>query len=51
MACIVVGAQVMAYLVKKYPNEATDADEAVAREIERQRAQGVHIPEPTKQVA
>lgn len=51
MALIAIGAQVMAFLVKKYPNEAVDADEAVAKEIEKQRRQGLQIPEPTKQVA
>lgn len=51
MALIVVLAQVLAYLIKKYPEETPDADEVAAREIEKQRARGLNLPEPTKQVA
>jgi hypothetical protein len=49
MGGIVILAQVMAFLIKKYPNENIDTDEAVAREIERKRQQGLQIPE-NKQV-
>ena len=49
MGGIVILAQVMAFLIKKYPNENIDTDEAVAKEIERKRQQGLQIPE-NKQV-
>ena len=45
MGLIVVLAQVMAFLIRKYPNEVVDGDEAVAREIERKRQEGLQIPE------
>ncbi|WWC65223.1 uncharacterized protein I303_107837 [Kwoniella dejecticola CBS 10117] len=40
MALIAVGAQVMHYLVKKYPVETPDANQVVMAEIEKQRAAG-----------
>ncbi|WWD20730.1 hypothetical protein CI109_105206 [Kwoniella shandongensis] len=40
LALIAVLAQVMAYLVKKYPVEAPDAEKVVLQEIEKQRQQG-----------
>ncbi|WRT70740.1 uncharacterized protein IL334_007738 [Kwoniella shivajii] len=40
MALIAVAAQVMAFLVKKYPIEQPDANKVVMEEIERQRAAG-----------
>lgn len=50
MGLIVILAQVMAFLIRKYPNDnVVDPDEAVAREIERKRQQGLQIPE-TKNV-
>lgn len=51
MACIVVLAQVLNFLVKRHPEHIPDGDEIVAKEIEKQRAQGLRIPEPSKQVA
>lgn len=51
MAGIVVLAQVLNFLVKRHPEHIPDADEVVAREIEKQRARGLNIPEPTKQEA
>ncbi|OCF38372.1 hypothetical protein I317_07854 [Kwoniella heveanensis CBS 569] len=40
MALIAVGAQVMFFLIKKYPAEQLNPEEAVMQEIEKQRAQG-----------
>ncbi|WVF68217.1 hypothetical protein IAT40_002982 [Kwoniella sp. CBS 6097] len=40
MALIVVGANVMAFLIKKYPSEQINPEEAVMQEIEKQRAAG-----------
>lgn len=51
MAGIVVLAQVLNFLVRRHPEHIPDEDEVVAREIEKQRARGLNIPEPTKQVA
>lgn len=51
MACIVVLAQVLAFLIKRHPEQIPDPDEVAAREIEKQRARGLNIPEPAKQAA
>ncbi|ORY26022.1 MFS transporter [Naematelia encephala] len=40
VALVAILAQVMAYLVNKYPVEAPDADKVVMNEIENQRAKG-----------
>jgi len=53
MGLIVVGTQIMNFLLKKYPNDvpAIDPEEAVQREIERKRQEGMQIPDAKHQAA
>jgi hypothetical protein len=51
MGLIVILAQVMGFLIKKYPNEEVNQDEVVAREIEKRRQEGLHIPDAKHQEA